>query len=170
MGCKKFMSKIIGAIAEFHGANSNESMKKILMEQVKPRAAHGGFIELFMMVACECGEPCLIRATPPQDLQRKLDEAVANGECGAGDVKVIETKSVHYDETQDKKEQLSCTNVGMTTKVCDECGRLYIACWEFEACQVEKGTTFPWEDPEDGIPPASGMVFGSLKKTSGTVH
>jgi hypothetical protein len=118
------------------------------------------------VVACDCGTPVPIKASPPDHSMEEMREKIKEAEGTDRELSLIE---MEINKDAPEGTALCATNVGFSSVECGECGRKYVAAWEFDCFQINKSVSFPWDDLEGPGRSASGQSY-SKRPISETVH
>lgn len=166
MGLPRMIAMLLMEIAKSMKMDSTLEEKKKFIDIVEAKQGKGGFCEVRCAIACPCGVPIPIHASPMQmsdeqqsDMEREIE--------GDPDSEVIRVQGP--DAKPGDKHQIA-TNLGHTSVRCYQCGALFIVGWELDVCQINKDTVIPWSDSESPKHSSSEPHFSAAKRVSRTVH
>jgi hypothetical protein len=135
-----------------------EELEKAL-KKMDPKPTVSGFVEVKVVVTCECGNLLQLHAEPELPSEEQLEE-------------MLKDEYTSYHEWGDKdnaKNKMAAANLGCSTIRCD-CGQTYLCGWEMGAVGVSAETKFPWGEPESPRSvPSSGLSAFAIKGND-TVH
>lgn len=175
MGMRRFIVTLLAQIGKTINPMETDEQKRKAMDIINPRHAPGGFLGISAVIMCECESPIIIDASPSHKTEEEIREEVAEGARLGRDVSILKievevgSKDTDTGTQVTEKHEHVATNLGFSSHECEECGRKYITAWQFEAIQVNKSVTFPWDDPEGLDHPSSGSSCDS-RPISETVH
>jgi hypothetical protein len=162
MALKEYLTKmIIGMAGDQWGEPKTKEEAMGLLERVGPVEGEGGFVKIAAVVACKCGNPCMINATPPEHTVEEFKALAADSN---GDARVIEAKAPGV---PDDAPHLCASNMGGTLIICEECDQQFLVAWEFDCCMVSGELKAPGEDTDGPESSSSGesYTFAPLSKT-----
>lgn len=166
MGLRKIIAKIFMEIAEHNGIEmETPEQKESFIKRTKPQQIKGGFLRIAAVIACPCGYPVNLDASPVEKSEEEIAAAVE--ELKDSDHTTV--VQLQVPGAPDDGENKIATNVGITSIKCPKCDRQFVACWEFDACSITN-ITLPWGDPEVPAHPSSELSFAGESLRKRMVH
>ena len=156
MGLPEFIANILMQLATESGLDmTTNKQKHDFIDQVEPKQAYGGFLNVLAVVCCPCGEPVQVDASPPQMTPAEFTKHEKQFENDKSTT-LVRVKSEGCDDDAPTK---IATNLGHTHKRCGRCGQQFLVCWQFDAVRISNDFKVPWDDEESPCHPSSELSF-----------
>jgi len=161
VGLKMYLTKIMSELCK-KDPDEDVSDLKVVLDRCKPSQAQGGFVNVEGVVACKCGTPIRISASPPNRSESEL-RAMAARDPDATLV-VCAPPDFH-----DGGETMCASNLGGVAIRCPSCNNSYLAAWEFDCVMVDRELVLSGDAEEVPEHRSSGSDM-TLKKLSRLIH
>ncbi len=156
MGLPDFIANILMQLAVQTDRDvDTRKQKGEFIDLIEPKQAYGGFLDVKCVVCCPCGEPVEINASPPRMTPAEFTQHEKDAENDPSTT-LLRVKS---DGVPDDSPTRIATNLGHTHARCNECGKQFLVCWQFDAVHISNDIKVPWESGESPQSPSSELSF-----------